>query len=349
MDSKFKKFPKFRFVRHRKIKLKKEFNILSNCLNLKSCLNKCDNYYFSPSKVSLISSLPEFKFKTSFDYNRLKQNKIRLKPIKSSAKDKRLQRIPNKHSNTEKINKTVDQSKHLFEDIINLSDSTEFYFNSSEGNFFCKSDRRLRPNETQNIDFDRKRVDTSNNIEPEDHIPEKSLDSISKNTAKTSALKTKETPNNTKVTNLSNFEKRLDQMLEQKLKKFEETLEQTLEQISHRIRFSTPVRQSTRSPVFDPNVSSIGLQMKNQTLRSVGVQVIEQKCHKMTQTLQMCDKSVQTDQTLGTNHSNQFGSNGLTTSKSVSSQTSPKFTTDSDPECPFTPTFRQIIKNSHSF
>ena len=335
MDSKYKIYPKFQIVRHRRIKLKTKPHLLSESLLLTSCLNRCDNYYFSPSKVSLISSLPEFKFKSQFNYNRIKRNKITLKTSKKLVIDNSSKNKSKKISKPSDFRSNVSKRSHLFTELLNLSEDTDNYFDTNQ-DLNSNRDQRVETNE----DFNQNSVKTPENISPENDILVNPTEFESR-----SHTKPKNITKTTTLLNLSEFELKLDKIIDQKLTKFR----QSLEQISERtIKWSTPVNQSTRHRLLD--ISSIRYKRRDQTVRSVAVQVVEQKSDKMTQTFEMCDKSVQTGLTSRRDHSNNISSSEVTysriSSRRSSSLTPWSFTTDSDPECPFTPRIRQFIRQS---
>ena len=348
MDKSFKNFHKFRLVKHRRIKLKKQTNILLQSLRLTSCLNNCDNYYFSPSKVSLVSSLPEFQFKTRFNYN-TEQNKIRLEPIKK--KKKQMQKNDDKKPRKQDIT-THPKKNDLFDRLMLLNKTKETTFNGNENHF---------ESDTEIVDqslVDKNSVNSSDNINQlinasDEHMSEHSRQDISNDffTPVQSPInllrsRTKTPENSMNVKRLSDIENKLERMNETLAQ-----MEKTLRDISKRtVRFSTPVNQSTRHPVFDPNISSI--RADKQINRTIGTQMLNlnaSKCDKTTQTVEKFHKSIQTNRTFSRDQYTQSSSSIRTNGQSISTQTSVPESTDTDPECPFPPSFRYLIRQSFNF
>jgi len=339
--------PFFRIVKHRKIKLKKSIRdqlLTKLTFRTTSCLNNCDNYYFSPSQVSLISPLPQFVFKTNFNYNHLKvKNQSKQKLFSPSfnrsevtqREDQfnskvKLLLTPFNQNHNQSIHNNICDNNHPNNEIesidsytispliannnsINSNESTSFPFFRRRQTVYLKSDQ-IRSNDNYLPNYNR------TNIASSDDYP------ISLS------------PTNTITTNISTINEPLLQPTTQKT--------------------STPIAQLNQQ-MIDVSLSPIIRVNKElgKSFRSIAVEIVPSKMDKTTQTVHMRDKTTQTETQMrdksfqvsfdisnnsNTNSNNNSNNNTISSGKK-SKKNGETNESDSDPESPFPKRLSQEI------
>jgi hypothetical protein len=320
MDS--TRLPFFRLVKHKKIKLKKSIRdqLLSELtLRTTSCLNRCDNYYFSPSQVSLISPLPQFKFKT---------NQQKFQFFKSQEKHFIKQSIVPKINKKTKLLLTPFRPKvnQLIDNNIDIDIDFDDHFQS----FTSYGVSPLITN--HNNDYD---INNNNSVDNNQTFSLPFFRRTPNNSQKSSTISSREIY----LQNISKYIESSDGFANSSTTTTRTSVNSTIESESQHLKVLT---QKTSTPMTQLNqrINELSLspiirlnQELGKSFRSIGIQTIASELDETIKTqtiktIQMFDKTTQTESEI-----KNFSFNiNLNSSHYSSHQNNDS---DSDPESPF--------------
>jgi hypothetical protein len=321
MDS--TRLPFFRIVKHKKIKLKKSIRdqLLSELtLRTTSCLNRCDNYYFSPSQVSLISPLPQFKFKTN-------QQKFQLFKTqdKQVIKQSVVPQINPKNNRFYKKTKLLltpfrPKVNQLIDNNIDIDIDDDFQsFNSYRVSPLITND---------NNDYDI----NSNSVDNNQTFSLPFFRRTPNNSSKSSTISSREIH----LQNISKYIESSDGFANSSTTTTRTSVNSTIESESQHLKV-LPQKTSTPMTQLNQRINELSLspiirvnQELGKSFRSLGIQTIASELDETfkTQTIQMFDKTTQTESEI---QNISFNIN-LNSSEYSSHQNNDS---DSDPESPF--------------